>query len=298
MNTSLHKTRFRRLTCAVAAVAAAAALTACSAENEDSGPAPGSEEQTQAAAESEGGGKGTEENAAPDAPLSDLILAGDEVPGLNFEQMGNEEFNSSIATMAEEGTTIEPAECQGFANIAAGDVEGLVAAISPVDNGSSLAGVALSPNAERASTTSELVKKCPQYTAEIDNHDAIMDLAGGEGNEVPPEVEEMVRGDFGKSTQNVTMSEVEVQAPEGVEDLFAYFVEGTMSTMGQEFPTAQMQILGVVDGILVTATSGPLSGLDPVSGEQTGIPGEIDKELYQAKAEEVFAAQVEKIRSA
>lgn len=294
MNTSLSKTRFRRVTCAVAAVAAATALTACSTENEDVASGTDTEEQAQSAA----GGEGSEENTAPDAPLSDLVLTGEEVPGLNFEQFGDEELIGNVFAHASEGITIEPAECQDLADLQSSDAEGLVGMMSPFEDNSSVVTVGVSPNVERASKISEQVSKCPQFTTEIDNHDLIMDAAGGEDMEMPPEVQEMIRNDFGKSTQSATSTELEAQAPEGVEDFFAYYIEGTTTTMGQEYPTAQAQLVGVVDGVLVVTSSGPLSGFDPVSGEQTGKPGEANKELYQAKAEEVFAAQVEKIRNA
>lgn len=137
MNTSLSKTRFRRVTCAVAAVAAATALTACSTENEDATSGTGTEEQTQAAA----GGEGSEENTAPDAPLSDLVLTGEEVPGLNFEQFGDEELIGNVFAHASEGITIEPAECKDLADLQASDAEGLVGMMSPFEDNSSMVTV-------------------------------------------------------------------------------------------------------------------------------------------------------------
>lgn len=298
MSTSLHKSRFRRLTCAAAAVAAAAALTACSAENEDSGPATGSEEQTQAAAESEGGGKGAEENAAPDAPLSELILAGDEVPGLNFEPLGPDGMMQDMMAQAAQGATVEPAECAEFADYGS-NAEGAEMRMSGFENNSKIAGVTLSPNVDLVINAPDIVSTCPSYTVNVDNSELIRDYAEeSAGEEMPPEVEEILGDDYGKSTQTVSISEVEAAAPEGVEDFFAFYLEGTETAMGQEFPVAKLQVVGVVDGIAVIATGGPFAGLDPETGELMGNPQEVDKQAYQAKAEEVFAAQVEKIRSA
>ena len=288
MSTPLHKTRFRRLTCAVAAVAAASALTACSAENEDSGPATGSEEQTEA----------TEENAAPDAPLSELILAGDEVPGLNFEPLGPDGMMQDMMSQAADGATVEPPECAEFADYG-GNAEGAEMRMSGFDNNSKIAGVTLSPNVDLATNAPDIVSTCPSYTVNVDNSELIRDYAEeSAGEEMPPEVEEILGDDFGKSTQTVSISEVDAAAPEGVEDFYAFYLEGTETTMGQEFPVAKLQIVGVVDGIAVMATGAPFAGLDPETGELMGNPQEVDTLAYQAKAEEVFAAQVEKIRSA
>ena len=288
MSTSLHKTRFRRLTCAAAAVAAAAALTACSAENEESGPATGSEEQSQAA----------EENAAPDAPLSELILAGDEVPGLNFEPLGPDGMMQDMLSQAADGATVEPAECAEFADYG-GNAEGAEMRMSGFDNNSKIAGVTLSPNVGLATNAPDIVSTCPSYTVNVDNSELIRDYAEeSAGEEMPPEVEEILGDDFGKSTQTVSIFEVEAAAPEGVEDFYAFYLEGTETAMGPEFPVAKLQIVGVVDGIAVMATGAPFAGLDPATGELMGNPQEVDTQAYQAKAEEVFAAQVEKIRSA
>lgn len=294
MNTSLSKTRFRRVTCAVAAAAAATALTACSTENEDATSGTGAEEQTQAAAESEG----SEKNTAPDAPLSDLILTGEEVPGLNFEPIGPEGMMQDLVSQLPDNFEIEPAECKEFANYNSENAEGVEARVSGFDNNSKLAAVSLSSDVELASNVSELVSQCPHYSIDADLSGFVKEQTKDAGYELTPEIEEMLGPDFGKTSQNNTVSEVEAEAPDGVDKFFAFFLEGTETAMGQEFPVAKLQMIGVVDGVTVTATGSPFAAIDPQSGELKGNPSDTNIESYKAKTEEVFAAQVEKIRNA
>lgn len=295
MDASLPKTRLRRVTCAVAAVAAAAALTACSTENEDATPDSGATEQTQAA---EGEGEGSEENTAPDAPLSELILTGEEVPGLNFEPIGPEKMMQDLTSQLPDNFEIEPAECKEFADYNSESSEGPEARVSGFDNNSKLAAVSLSSDTELAGNVSKLVSQCPHYSIDADLSGFVKEQTKDSGYELTPEIEEMLGPDFGKTSQNNTVSEVEAEAPDGVDKFFAFFLEGTETSMGQEFPVAKLQMVGVVDGVTVTATGSPFAGIDPQSGELVGNPSDTNIESYKTKTEEVFAAQVEKIRNA
>lgn len=295
MDASLPKTRLRRVTCAVAAVAAAAALTACSTENEDATPDSGATEQTQAA---EGEGEVSEENAAPKAPLSELILTGEEVPGLNFEPLGPDGMMQDLVSQVPDDVEFQPAECKEFANYGGEDSAGLELRMSGYEDNSKLAGVSLSSDVELAGKAPQLVSQCPHYSFEADLSDFVKEQTANSGYEITPEIEQMLGPDFGKTSQDISVSGVEAEAPEGVDKFFAFYIEGTESAMGQEFPVAKLQLVGVVDGVFVSAYGAPFSGLDPETGELMGNPQVVDKEAYQAKAEEVFAAQVEKIRNA
>lgn len=287
---------FRRLTCAVAAIATAAALGACSTDDESSSEA-GSSEQTQAAEQAgdtdEGG-----EGETPDAPLSELILTGDEVPGLNLEPLGPENMMQDLVSQLPDNVEVTPPECKDIANFGSDPEQTPESRVSGYDDNSKLVGVSLSPDVSMAVNTPDLVSKCPQYTVETDLSEFVEEQTANSGYEIPPEAQEMLGPDFGKSTQTNTLSEVQAESPEGVEDFYAFYLEGTESALGQEFPVAKLQIVGVIDGIMVSVTSSPFAVPDPQTGELLGTPADIDKDAYLAKAQEVFNAQVEKIRNA
>lgn len=276
---------------ALVALMGGAGLAACSS---DSDSADGAAEATSAAAEE--GSTGDK----PDAPLEDLLIADDAVPGVPMSPGFDQQFAQGIMGAAESGQVkfdVQPAECSEMIDFT--QRKAPTSKFGMYDDDTKLASVMISEEPDSAKKWTDLISKCPSVTLSTDSSEfAKQSAAEMMGEELSPEVLDNLGEGFGKTTLETKYTEVEVEAPEGVSDFHAFRMEGQESTMGVTLPTAQVIAFGSVDGIFVSTSSSSSALPDPTTGEPLKELQPADMDAFQDKAEEIFRAQAEKIQNA
>jgi len=288
--TKRRRIRMDAAAVALVALMGGAGLAACSS---DSDSAEGAAEATSASA-SDGSGE------KPDAPLEDLLIADDAVPGVPMSPGFDQQMAQGIMGAAESGQVkfdVQPAECSEMIDFT--QRKAPTSKFGMYDNDTKLASVMISEEPGNAKKWTDLISKCPSVTLSTDSSEfAKQGAADMMGEEIPPEVLDSLGEDFGKTTLETKYTEVDAEAPEGVSDFHVFRMEGQESTMGVTLPTAQVIAFGSVDGIFVS-TSGSSSAMpDPTTGEPLKELQPADMDAFQAKAEEILRAQAEKIQNA
>ena len=249
----------RRALASTAVLGLALSLTACTIGEGDDDEVIGSSPAAVAGTPSQ---QEPTTGAAPDVPVDQLVLNGQDAPELGLVAVSAEELSGGIDSLESitSGLRVEPEACADFSQDSLlAQAEPGVMAIQAGQSGDTQFAVAVTTLTAGVPDRDRLIDDCPVITVTFP-------IEGAEVSTV---------------TQN---SRLAVDAPEGVEDFAAVSQDSAMDMMGTEVRTGNVMITGVVDGIGVSVTA-------------TGAAGPISDGARDL-ALRTFVQQVEKVRSA
>lgn len=295
VNTQSTLSSFRQISISAASLAAVVALGACTPSlpgasffGIDNGEEESSSVKQPSPADAER--VGLLDDGADSYDLYLLSLTGGEVPGMDFDHFSHTRVPSDPIDTYELSDTPLP-QCAKLANLDIADADDATESASTYDEQTKTAVVNLSLDTSLVDQLRNFVTQCGDHEFTLDHSEMMERSARQAGAEISP--------GYGIFDYDNTVAEIDAAQPEGVEDFYALHIRGTQTHMGREVPISRLQLVGVVNGIFVSAFS---SAVLPPSDDPMEIP-EIDPanteaSALQGRTEEVFAAQVEILRNA
>lgn len=227
--------------------------------DDDEGGATATPAATGSAEPAESADSGT---APPAGDVEQLVLTAEDAPEVGLQPVPADEISVGMDALGAftSDVRVEPERCADVGQDGFGEqTEPGAVAIQAGQVGATSYAVAVTRVPEGLRGRAQQIEDCPVMTVAF-----------------PLRGEEMVT-----ETQN---SLLDLDAPEGVEHFAAVVQDNSMDMMGQSIRTSNVMITGVVRGLGISVTAAGTGGPVPDEGRDAAV--------------ELFAAQVEKVRSA
>ena len=227
-------------------------------EGGDSPTTPG----TSVAGSAEPDGSADAESPPPPADVEQLVLTAEDAPDAGLQPVPADEITGGMDALGAftSDVRVEPQQCADIGQDGMNaQAEPGAMAIQAGQVGETSIAVAVTRVTDGLPGRAQQIEDCPVMTVAF-----------------PLRGEKMVT-----ETQN---SLLDLDAPEGVEHFAAVVQDNSMDMMGQSIRTSNVMITGVVRGLGISVTAAGTGGPVPDEGRDAAV--------------ELFAAQVEKVRSA
>lgn len=280
-------------TTVVAGCTSAALLTACDSGNE--------ENNAGGEASRESTSKVTKADGATPTASEDQLLLTNEVQGVDFSKNRVNGYKDAMEMFSEDSLELEPAECATFIKPTA-ELERAVSAFTDVQAEKVTIAVTVLKSPETYQEYTDTLKKCPEVTASMDASDLLNESM--EGQEIPPEAQEMLNGMDLTTTMKMHRETWEPDLSVKPDELTTHATVVDISSGGTNTDATSYDIIGVVNGVMVMVSAAPIPDVPEADAENMTEPMALahatpeSKEASKKRAAEVFEAQAKKIMDA
>ena len=287
-----NRLKLRKAATAAVAMSASALLLAGCGSNEGSSNGGDAKSGSSAAA--------SDKSNADVEQLKKMLLT-NEVEGFDFKgDLSSPEFGP-YANSATESTTVEPQECQKVFDFSK-QISDFTMSLAENKSENVFATTGMYSNADMYDTMVKGMEGCSTFTVKTDGAQSARKILEEQG--ASPEIIAELEKTNASTTTKMTVTKLDLPIAEDTDKYFAVEQSGTAEAAGTGYVVDEFRIVGVVDGLVVVASTQPYAnfGVDSngkVVGQADG--GEITpeaKETAKKRAVEIFNAQVKKIKNA
>ena len=280
-------------TTVVAGCTSAALLTACDSGDE------GNNADGEASQESTS--KVTKADGATPTASEDQLLLTNEVQGVDFSKNRINGYKDAMEMFSEDSLDIEPAECTTFIKPTE-ELEQAVSSFANLDTEKVTIAVSVLKSPETYQEYTDILNKCSEVTASMDASDLLKESM--EGQEIPPEAQEMLNGMDLTTTMKMHRETWEPDLSVKPDELTTLATVVDISSGGTTTDATSYDIVGVVNGVMVMVSAAPIPDAPEADAENMTAPMALahatpeSKEASKKRAVEVFEAQAKKIMAA
>ncbi|KAA9289879.1 hypothetical protein [Corynebacterium amycolatum] len=280
-------------TAVVAGCTSAALLTACGA----------GEESSNAGGETgkESTNKMTKADGSAPAAAEDQLLLTNEVQGVDFSANRTAGYKDAMEMFSDDSLELEPAECADFIEPTE-ELENAVGAYADLTEEHVTVSVSVLKSPEVYKEYTDNLEKCSDVTASMDASDILDESM--EGQEFSPEVQDMLNDVDMTTTMKMHREKLAPDLSVTPEELTAHETVIDINSGGTTATATSYDIVGIVNGVLVTVSAAPNPDAPSTDMENMTEPMPIpqaspeSKEAAKKRALEVFDAQAKKIMDA
>ncbi|WP_048759673.1 hypothetical protein [Corynebacterium vitaeruminis] len=280
-------------TAVVAGCTSAALLTACGA----------GEESSNAGGETgkESTNKMTKADGSAPAAAEDQLLLTNEVQGVDFSANRTAGYKDAMEMFSDDSLELEPAECADFIEPTE-ELENAVGAYADLTEEHVTVSVSVLKSPEVYKEYTDNLEKCSDVTASMDASDILDESM--EGQEFSPEVQDMLNDVDMTTTMKMHREKWDPDLSVKPEELTAHETVIDINSGGTTATATSYDIVGIVNGVLVTVSAAPNPDAPSTDMENMTEPMPIpqaspeSKEAAKKRALEVFDAQAKKIMDA
>ena len=280
-------------TAVVAGCTSAALLTACGA----------GEESSNAGGETgkESTNKMTKADGSAPAAAEDQLLLTNEVQGVDFSANRTAGYKDAMEMFSDDSLELEPAECADFIEPTE-ELENAVGAYADLTEEHVTVSVSVLKSPEVYKEYTDNLEKCSDVTASMDASDILDESM--EGQEFSPEVQDMLNDVDMTTTMKMHREKRDPDLSVKPEELTAHETVIDINSGGTTATATSYDIVGIVNGVLVTVSAAPNPDAPSTDMENMTEPMPIpqaspeSKEAAKKRALEVFDAQAKKIMDA
>lgn len=280
-------------TTVVAGCTSAALLTAC--DSGDEGNNAGGETSQESTS------KVTKADGATPTASEDQLLLTNEVQGVDFSKNRINGYKDAMEMFSEDSLDIEPAECTTFIKPTE-ELEQAVSSFANLDTEKVTIAVSVLKSPETYQEYTNVLNKCSEVTASMDASDLLNESM--EGQEIPPEAQEMLNGMDLTTTMKMHRETWEPDLSVKPDELTTHATVVDISSGGTTTDATSYDIVGVVNGVMVMVSAAPIPDAPEADAENMTDPIALahatpeSKEASKKRAVEVFEAQAKKIMAA